>query len=72
MTKDQPCAAHEADIDKLRRHVRILADLGRLAGRDFAMDRTPLANWLVTPRVQQSARCEWARGVGPRTKQQHG
>src|SRR3954466_15855590 len=34
--------------------------------------RTPLANWSVTPRVQQSAKCEWARVGGPRTKQQHG
>jgi two-component system, sensor histidine kinase PdtaS len=31
--------AHTADTNKLRRHVRILVDLGRLATRDFAMDR---------------------------------
>ena len=39
MSTDQACRADEADIDKLRRHVRILVDLGRLAARNFALDR---------------------------------
>jgi two-component sensor histidine kinase len=39
MSTDQACAADEAEFGKLRRHVRILVDLGRLAARDFATDR---------------------------------
>src|SRR5215213_3754251 len=39
MKSDQTRPAKEADLDKLRRHVRILVDLGRLAARGLALNR---------------------------------
>ena len=39
MKSDQTSLADGTALDKLRRHVRILVDLGRLAARNFAMDR---------------------------------
>jgi two-component system, sensor histidine kinase PdtaS len=39
MKSDQTSQADGTALDKLRRHVRILVDLGRLAARNFAMDR---------------------------------
>src|SRR3954451_24697220 len=39
MTTDQTRPADEANLDKLRRHVRILIDVGRLAAGHSAMDR---------------------------------
>ena len=43
---------------------RTLVGMGLGGPRRFGNDPTPLANWSVTPRVQQSARCEWARVGG--------
>ena len=39
MKSDQTSPADGTAFEKLRRHVRILVDLGRLAARNFALDR---------------------------------
>src|SRR3954467_10409450 len=39
MKSDQTSPANGTAFEKLRRHVRILVDLGRLAARNFALDR---------------------------------
>src|SRR3954463_2190023 len=39
MKSDQTSSADGTALEKLRRHLRILVDLGRLAARNFALDR---------------------------------